>query len=179
MWLCVSAKIFIFYGFFMLSLYLVRHAKAMAIASTDKERELAPEGREHTAKLGALFTSSLEQPDHVIYSSALRTVQTYDVLKQTGLECDSHVIDEGLYNASASYLWDIITRSEAKSLLLIGHNPALSIVLNRLVADEIAPDLMHFPTATIAHVSFSDETFRDVTQSSKARLHQMVRGSNL
>ena len=163
----------------MLTLYLVRHAKALAIAASDKERELSPEGLEHTAKIGALFGTSLPQPEHIICSSALRTIQTFDGMKQAGLTCASYKIDEGLYNASVAYLWDVITTADVSALLLIGHNPALSILLNRLVGDDIAPELMHFPTATVAQVCFSQETFRDVTQSSQARLHMLVRGSNL
>ena len=167
----------------MLTLYLVRHAKAMAIAPSDKDRELDPQGQEDAAAIGALFSTSTShdfvQPELVLCSSALRTLQTYEVMVKQGLAASDFAIDEGLYNASASYLLDEVTNATQRSVMVIGHNPALAIMLNWFVADDVKPELMHFPTATIAHLSFDLPSFADLSQTSSAKLHALLRGSQL
>ena len=164
----------------MLTLYLVRHARAMAIAPSDKERELAPQGRGDAAQLGTLFDKKLAVPEAILCSSATRTIQTYEIMRDAGLSCDAVRFDEGLYNASADFLCDAIASSMAQSLLVIGHNPALAIALNQLApADEVAPDLMHFPTATIAHITFELDNFTSLTPQSQGTLHALIRASEL
>ena len=163
----------------MRDLYLVRHARAMAIGESDKARELDPSGCEDAAKLGALFRSQFAQPEQVLCSSARRTCQTLELMIQEGLAPQSHKIEEGLYNASAPYLFEMIKASDAQSLLLIGHNPALAILLNRLSDDDnFAPELMHFPTATIAHLTIEEAHFSDLSETSIISLKSLIRGSH-
>ena len=164
----------------MLTLYLVRHARAMAIAASDKERELTKEGCVNATKLGALFTDKFAQPDHVICSSALRTQQTFQLMRDAGLAARSDEVLDGLYDASPAFLLETIRTQEAQSLLVIGHNPALAILLNRLVAeDDIAPNLMHFPTATLAKISFDETSFDALSETHNGHLKSLVRGSEL
>ena len=162
----------------MLTLYLVRHAKTGAIAASDRDRELTADGQDDAAKLGRLFESRLEQPDYVICSPAKRTVQTFEILQANGLASRSCDIQEGIYNASPSFLLDSIKACEASSLLMIGHNPALAIMLHHLApADDIAPDLMHFPTGTLAHITFDAADFSQLSYDSEGTLHALIRGS--
>ena len=165
----------------MLHLFLVRHAKAVAIAPADKERELAQDGRVDASKIGQLFGAKFNQPEHVFCSPALRTIQTYEVMKDYGLSQDSCTYDEALYHASASHLWDIITsyEGEGRALLVIAHNPAIAILVNHLVGDDMPADLMHFPTATIAHLQIDAKEFKDFSDDSKISLNAVYRGSQL
>ena len=131
---------------YMRTLYLVRHAKAQMMAETDKLRELAPQGRRQCA-VRRLFQSSLVQPDRIV-AQTRRTKQTFDVMAEHGLVCQDVQFDEGIYHASASYLKDVVKAHGNVNLMIIGHNPALSILLNHMApADSISPDLLHFPTA--------------------------------
>ena len=169
-----------FYGRLMLTLYLVRHARAMAIAPSDKERELTPQGCSDAAKLGGLFQEQLTVPEAILCSSATRTIQTHQIMQKAGLSGDGVCFDDGLYNASASFFCDAIASCEVQSLAVIGHNPALAIALNQLApADDVAPDLIHFPTATIAHITFELDDFKSVTPHSQGTLHALIRGSAL
>ncbi len=162
----------------MRDLYLVRHARAMAIGATDKARELAPSGCADALKLGALFRAKFTQPEQVLCSSAKRTCQTLELMMQEGLAPQNQTIEEGLYNASALYLFDMIKASNAQSLLLLGHNPALAILLNRLSDDDnFAPELMHFPTATIAHLTIEETAFANLSEASNISLKSLIRGS--
>lgn len=164
----------------MLTLYLVRHARAMAIAPSDKERELTPEGRDDAARLGALFKEHLIVPEAVLCSSATRAMQTHQIMHDAGLSCDRVRLDDALYNASASFLCDAIAGSNAQSLAVIGHNPALAIALNQIApADDVAPHLMHFPTATLAHITFELGDFSSLTANSQGTLQALIRASEL
>lgn len=164
----------------MLTLYLVRHARASAIAASDDKRELTQEGRLDAARLGALFNDNLAQPEHVIYSSAIRTQQTYQIMCQAGLTAQSDAVLDGLYNASPDYLLEVIRAQKGASLMIIGHNPALAILLNRLASDDdIAPNLMHFPTAAIAKISFDEKGFYALSDAHDGHLKYLVRGSEL
>lgn len=164
----------------MLTLYLVRHARAMAIAPSDEERELTPQGRRDAVVLGALFQEQLAVPETILCSSATRAIQTHQAMAEGGLSCDMVRHDQGLYSASASYLCDAIARCGAPSVAVIGHNPALAILLNQIApADDVAPHLMHFPTATIAHITFDLEEFTSLTPQSQGTLHALIRASEL
>ena len=161
-------------------LYLVRHAKAHPIAESDRERELMAQGCEEAAKLGALFDDHWAQPDQIICSNATRTKQTLQAMEQAGLRCDNVQIDDGLYNASAGYLLQEIARNSAESLMVIGHNPAMAILLYKLAdSEDVAPDLMHFPTATIAKLTVEGADFSALQQNKSASLLSLLKGANL
>ena len=163
----------------MLTLYLVRHARAMAIASSDKERELTQQGRDDAAKIGGLFKAGLIQPDHILCSPTKRTIATLEIMAEQGLHAPSYHIEEGLYNASPSFVLEAIKSTRATCLLVMGHNPALAIMLNRLApADDVAPDVMHFPTATMAHITFDVQSYDKISEDGKGILHTLIRGSD-
>jgi len=160
-------------------LYLVRHAKTQIMAESDKMRELAPQGESDSARLGGLFQSALTQPDRIICSDARRTKQTYDIMAAHGLTCSDVQFDEGIYHASASYLKDVIKAHEDVNLMIIGHNPALSILLNHMApADSITPDLLHFPTACLAQLKIHDSMSNDAGDHG-TELATFVRGATL
>ena len=162
----------------MRCLYLVRHAKAQMIAESDKARELAPQGVEDSAKLGSLFQAQMAQPEVIICSDAKRTKQTYDIMTAHGLSCDDVRFDEGVYHASAAYLKDLIETHRGGNLMIIGHNPALSILLNNMApVDSIEPDLLHFPTACLAQLQFHDSIIDDGIGDQGIELTRLVRGS--
>ena len=164
----------------MRTLYLVRHAKAQMMAETDKLRELAPQGESDSAQLGRLFQSSLVQPDRIICSDATRTKQTFEVMAEHGLVCQDVQFDDGIYHASASYLKDVIKAHGNVNLMIIGHNPALSILLNHMApADSISPDLLHFPTACLAQLQIHDNISGDGVGDQGTELATFVRGATL
>ena len=161
-------------------LYLVRHAKAQPIAESDDKRELMAKGREDAAKLGSLFQDNWPQPHQIFCSSASRTQQTWQEMSQAGLCCGDVQFDDKLYNASAAYLLQAISQSDAPSLMIIGHNPAMAILLHELAdADDVSPELMHFPTATIAQLSVEGQDFSALQQNKTAQLLSLLKGANL
>ncbi|MGC6517969.1 MAG: SixA phosphatase family protein [Candidatus Puniceispirillaceae bacterium] len=164
----------------MLTLYLVRHAKAEPIADSDEERTLTASGKDDATHLGALFKDKLSQPDNILCSTALRTRQTLTIMKDSGLCCDDITFDSALYHASASYLWQSVQMLNVSKAMIVAHNPALAILMNRLVDGEhLAPELMHFPTGAIAVISFEADSFNMITDNTITKLQELRKGATL
>jgi phosphohistidine phosphatase SixA len=56
----------------MLTLLLMRHAKAEPDSGDDKARQLVPEGRQDAARIGALIRDVFGAPEAIIASDAVR-----------------------------------------------------------------------------------------------------------
>ena len=92
-------------------------------------------------------------------------------MKQHGLSASEVIYDEQLYHASADYLHELIKTSDGKSIMIVGHNPSLAILLNKIVsAEDVAPDMMHFPTGTLAALGVDNE---------QIELRSLLRGADL
>lgn len=164
----------------MLTLYLVRHAKAEPLAETDKARILADQGVKDAQNLGAIFTQLLAQPDKIICSTAERTKQTLEVMRNAGLRCDDVEYDEDLYHASADLIIQKIGKAEGRVLMVLGHNPAMAILLNRLAGEQdIAPSMLHFPTGSLAHIHFAGEKFQDLEFEEEGKVVSFLKGADI
>ena len=164
----------------MLTLYLVRHAKAEPLAETDKARILADQGVKDAKNLGMLFTQILAQPDKIICSTAERTKQTLAVMSDAGLRCDDVEFDEDLYHASADLIINKIGKSKEGILMIIGHNPAMAILLKRLADEQdIAPSMLHFPTGSLAQIHFAGEKFQDLEFEEEGKVVSFLKGADI
>ena len=164
----------------MLTLYLVRHAKAEPIAETDKARSLADQGIKDAKHLGTLFPQLLAQPDKIICSTAKRTKQTLALMQGAGLDCNNIEFDDDLYHASADLIINKLNKVEQRTLMIIGHNPAMAILLNRLADDQdIAPSMLHFPTGSLAQIHFSGKKFQDLEFEEEGKVVSFLKGADI
>lgn len=114
-------------------LVLLRHAKAEpAGVVVDHERPLALAGRRQASAAGAALAAAGLAPTHVLCSSALRTRQTWDLVRTALLvagaaEPDVRVSDE-LYDASTGDLTTVLRGmpADAATVLVVGHEPTMS-----------------------------------------------------
>lgn len=137
----------------MKQLYLMRHAKSSwDVAASDRERELNKRGRRDAPRMGEALAQML--PAQTIHVSPARRAQ----LTLGGL-CDgwpeleqfSHVTQEPLYTFSADQLVRFIqAQPNTAELFLLGHNPALTDLVNWSCADFALENL---PTAGFVHLS--------------------------
>jgi phosphohistidine phosphatase len=149
-------------------LYVLRHAKSSweDAGLDDHERPLAPRGQRATKLLAAHLRSQGIEPVQVLCSSARRTRETLEGVDPGG----EVLIERELYDASAS---DILARlqrvpGETPSVMVVGHNPALQILVLRLAgatgsrrtgdAGKATGDLSEvrrkFPTGALATLRF-------------------------
>jgi phosphohistidine phosphatase len=113
-------------------LFVLRHAKSSwdDPMLDDHDRPLAPRGVEAVRLLSEYVRESGIRPDQVLCSSARRTRETMGAVRDAG----ETLIERGLYDASWGSLIDRLRRvpSGTGSVMMIGHNPAMQMLVLRL-----------------------------------------------
>lgn len=111
-------------------LVLLRHAKAEHSASLeDHLRPLALTGRRQASEVGTGMGAAGLVPDLVLVSSALRTRQTWDLVRAgLGLPADVARVSDELYAAGVRSLIGLLREVEeqAATVLVVGHEPTVS-----------------------------------------------------
>jgi phosphohistidine phosphatase len=146
-------------------LLLLRHAKSAWPEVPDHERPLGRRGQRDAPVMGRWLRTAGHVPDQVLCSTARRARETWR-LAQPGLGATPPVsFDDGVYDASATELLDLIRRAPptARTLLVVGHDPAIPELALTLASAarpghrDAALDHMKakFPTAAIAVLEFT------------------------
>jgi phosphohistidine phosphatase len=168
-------------------LFILRHAKSSwdDPGVHDHDRALAPRGRQAVQILHTYVRVHRIEPSLVLCSSARRTRETLEGVSPTG----QSLTEPGLYTASAGGLLDRIRQIPAgtPSAMVIGHNPAMQILVLRLAAPALSQledddgDLANvqrkFPTGALATITFDCE-WRDLAAGA-GRLTGLVRPKDL
>jgi phosphohistidine phosphatase len=134
-------------------LVLVRHAKSSwdDPALSDHDRPLARRGRKALERMRPHLENRGVRPDVVLCSSARRTRETLDGIKD-GLGGHPRIeVEDGLYGAGAD---DIVARlarldDAIATAVVIGHNPGIADLVDLLAATD-----QDVPTGAIADLSF-------------------------
>lgn len=146
-------------------LVVVRHAKSAWPEVDDHSRPLAPRGRRDAPAAGRWLREAGVVPDRVVCSTALRTRQTWDLvgpelLVGPGADAEPAVVyDERLYDAGADEVLAVVrgTPDDVRTLLVVGHNPAVQDVTLALAGDTVGDSRdqvrVAFPTSAIAVLS--------------------------
>jgi phosphohistidine phosphatase SixA len=105
----------------------------------DHARTLTPEGLDEARRVGVRMVERAEVPNRIITSTALRCRQTRDALcAGLGLEVETE-FEDALYNASAERILDALAcQDEPGSLLVLAHNPGVSMLALGLCAQRPA-----------------------------------------
>ena len=142
-------------------LFVLRHAKSSwdDPGLDDHERPLAPRGRRAVQVLSEHLQANAIHPTLVLCSTARRARETLE-----GVDPGGEIsIESDLYAASAEQLIERLHRvpDDVDSVMVIGHNPALQIIVLRLTDDAANGDGSHlaqvrqkFPTGALATLSF-------------------------
>lgn len=136
---------------------MVRHATAEPSAASDHERELTDRGRDDATAAGAWLALQGLVPDRALVSDAARTRDTWEALcKGAGWALDA-TLDAGLYAAGPETALDLLraTPEEARTLLVVGHNPTIAYLAQLLDGGDGDPDagnaMAHgFPAGALA-----------------------------
>lgn len=139
------------------TLVLLRHAKAEAAgALDDRLRPLALKGRRQAGEVGASLHAAGLVPDLVLVSSAVRTRQTWDLLRGAlGLGSDAARLSDELYSAGVRSLVAVLRELDGDPgcVLVVGHEPTVSQTASALAgpgSDDaaVARVRVGVPTAT-------------------------------
>jgi len=139
------------------TLVLMRHAKSdWPDGVPDHERPLGDRGRRDAPAMGRWLSEAGLGLDHVACSTALRTRETWELVRAE-IDADPPAVYEPrLYGASIHDLLDVIggVPADAGTALLVGHNPGLEYLVLTLgggvPSDERDETREKFPTAAVA-----------------------------
>jgi phosphohistidine phosphatase len=109
-------------------LIVMRHAQAEPFAATDHERRLTDRGERAASSAGAFLAESGVDPDHVLASPSTRTRATWEKVAAASGSTAEPVLDDGLYLGGTDAALESLRAlpPEARTVLLVGHNPAAS-----------------------------------------------------
>lgn len=146
----------------MRRLILLRHAKSdwSAAGTPDHERALAPRGRKAVPPIARYMAKHKLIPDHAIVSSAMRTRETWELLKEALPSEPVVSFEDSIYEAAPGDIIATIAQAPraARVLLVVGHNPGLQMVALTLTgagSPETRKALTEkFPTAALAVIDF-------------------------
>ena len=143
-------------------LFVLRHAKSSwdDPGLDDHERPLAPRGRRAVKVLNQHLREQHIAPELVICSTSRRTRETLD-----GVDPGGEIsIESELYAASATDVIERLRRvpADTGSVMVIGHNPAMQLLVLRLTANgarvpegsDLAAIQQKFPTGALATLTF-------------------------
>lgn len=154
----------------MKTLYLLRHAKAETKEGSkpDFERVLADKGRKQSLAMGKVMKSNQLVPDCVLCSPANRTKETLEGVRKI-LELDSDILqwERIIYEGGAKDLLKLLadTSNKCTTVLLVGHNFAISDFYNKLTVEN---GMMS--TADLAKINF-DVTEWEAVSFGSGQLH--------
>ena len=162
----------------MRRLMLLRHAKTEndAPSGQDQDRRLDDRGRLDAVAIGGWIGRHPPLPDTVLVSTAVRTQQTWEIVRESmrdaaegpAPEPQAEFIAE-LYGADPGQLLQIIRMAEAsdpRQLMLIGHNPGMHELALALAGsgDAAAKKALehNLPTTGLAILDFAIEDWNEV-----------------
>jgi len=118
------------------SLILMRHARQSGVAARDHDRPLTAAGRQDAYRVGARLAELACVPSRVLSSTALRCRETIEAVVAGVGRPIATEFEPNLYNATAHELLDTLAGvdDEIESLLLLAHNPGMSMLALQLGA---------------------------------------------
>ncbi len=155
----------------MKSLLFLRHAKSSWSSPelADHDRPLNGRGRAAAATMGRYIVEHDLLPELILCSTARRARETLERAATEWSYLPPAHIERALYDFSGGrgYL-DLIgkTDNQVASLLVIGHNPTIEILVSDLIG-EADPELVEkltfkYPTAGLAVLEFDTDKWSDV-----------------
>ena len=162
----------------MRRLMLLRHAKTEndAPSGQDQDRRLDDRGRLDAAAIGRWIGRHPPLPDVVLVSTAVRTQQTWEIVREAMRDAAEDPAPEPqvefmaeLYGADPAQLLQIIRMAEAadpRRLMVIGHNPGMHELALALTGsgDATAKKALedNLPTTGLAVFDFAIEDWNEV-----------------
>lgn len=149
----------------MKTLYILRHAKSSWKFEelSDHDRPLNTRGRTDAPLIGSELASRNAVPKLIISSPAVRAISTATlVAKEMDYDPDEILVDDRIYGADKMMLLEVVqeTPMEIDSVMIVGHNEALSEFANMLSPKPIGT----IPTAGIVALKFKCESWYEIGQ---------------
>ncbi len=114
----------------MKQLILLRHGEAGFSGDTDFKRQLTKKGRDKLIRMAESLNSKLRPIDLMYSSSAVRTVETAELIGNN-LTIKESIFTKEIYDSDLKNLISFLekTPNSISTCLLVGHNPTISLLL--------------------------------------------------
>ena len=143
----------------------MRHAKSGWDDPTleDHDRPLNDRGQHSASAIGKWLMENQYVPDAAIISSSQRTRETWERVRQGFLHTPAE-FSQALYLASPDVMLGIIRKvSDAKTLLVLGHNPGTGYLASSLA--NASPDhaqFQRYPTTATTVFEFNQKSWEKI-----------------
>ncbi len=152
------------------TLYLIRHAKSNWKDETqwDFMRGLSKRGLNDLETMGSYMSLQKIKPDLILSSCALRTQITADTLAEKTEYSDRIIYMDELYLTRPEMVLNVLSTQEDcyKSIFFIGHNPALTELVNRFINDKFTK----FPTLGIFALKLDIDSWNKIDEVHNAEV---------
>ena len=137
----------------MIRLALVRHAKSDwgNPGLDDHDRPLNDRGLRDAPRMARALAETGFRPDVILSSTALRARTTAEAFAAELRIAVS--LEPELYGAPASTLLDVAAATGAASVMVVAHDPGMSVLAARLSSDRIE----HMPTCAVATFAWDED----------------------
>ena len=156
----------------MLTLYLLRHAKAAPLGpSGDFVRPLVEKGRDDAARLGTYLAARDLRPAKALVSAATRTRQPFELVDVAFGGAIVASLEEGLFTETATQVANRLraVSGSLSSLMIVGHNPSIQEAAISLAREGDIVDLQRlrcsYPPCSLAILSFDTDDWTDARLS--------------
>lgn len=151
----------------MKHLLLCRHAKSSWKDGTlpDRERPLNKRGKQDGPEMGRRLRQRGAVPDLIVSSPARRALATARLLAgECGIPAKKILVIDGMYDSYPAKLLQLIQGFDDRhdTVLMVGHNPELTILVNILAN----PDIENVPTSGIVALDFACDRWGEVAEQS-------------
>jgi phosphohistidine phosphatase len=145
----------------MKTLIFVRHGEAGHEAASDYKRGLTPAGKLQAENIAKLLLGQHLIPEAVLCSSATRTMETCDIIcRDLNLVNDDVQTFLKFYSKGfEAYIDEVIALDNAiECAMIVGHNPAVSQLVNYFCKDEF----LHLKPGSMVAVAFDMEDWNSI-----------------
>ncbi len=146
----------------MKRLILVRHGKSSWEQNLpDDQRPLKKRGEKDGLLVANAFKDVLQKPVTAWSSPAVRALETAKIFKKTlNIEDQNFTIKSSLYTFNSSDLYSQILKcdEEIDTLMIFGHNPATTNLVNKL-GDSFVDNV---PTTGLTVIEFDCESWENI-----------------
>jgi len=149
------------------TLFLLRHAMAAdkTIDQKDFDRELNSVGLQNSTRMGINFSNKSISFDMILSSPAVRASQTANLIaEQLKYETSKIHHNEEIYEASVRTLLQVVNKmkDDWSSVLLVGHNPAISYLAEYLSNHEVG----NMTTCGVVKITFEVDSWQEISEHS-------------
>lgn len=160
-------------------LYLVRHGKSSWShpESPDDQRPLVHKGEISIKNLAEEILSKGKKIDLIISSHAIRALESAKIIAAILKYPDKEIkIDKTIYTSDADSLFDPLFElpESTDSVMLVGHNPAMTYFANKLLNENIE----HMPTSAMICIGFEINDWHDIIKTKGKELFRIFSKSN-